>query len=77
MKALLLIAMCFITGCSTQGIYDALRYNECLEKEGIIHCDDGRDYKKYRHEREELLKDNKNNGDKNTEKNEGLNLPNL
>ena len=77
MRRLLIITLLAITGCSNQGMYEALRQNECFKNEGVIYCEDDRDYKKYMREREKLLNESKTSEPDEKSAKTQENLPNL
>jgi len=57
MKFLFLISsLILFSACSSQGAYNAMKHNQCLEKTGNIYCDDIEEYDSYKKKREELLK---------------------
>jgi len=53
------IFLCILSlhACTSQGAYNAVKHNQCLEKTGKIYCDDIEDYESYRQKRDELLKE--------------------
>lgn len=56
MRTLLLISLSGLMGCSNQAAYNTIKHNQCLEKTGMIHCEDIEDYQEYKKKRDELLK---------------------
>ncbi|MCP5325345.1 MAG: hypothetical protein H7A09_03325 [Oceanospirillaceae bacterium] len=56
MRPFSLLVCVLLTACSTQHVYDTLQHKNCMERRGIIYCEDSVDYKTYQKQREELLK---------------------
>ncbi|GAA6135546.1 hypothetical protein NBRC116188_23360 [Oceaniserpentilla sp. 4NH20-0058] len=54
----LITSLSILSACSSQGAYNAMKSNQCLEKTGRIQCNDIEDYETYKHKRDELLKKN-------------------
>jgi hypothetical protein len=59
LRALLWLSITGLMACTSQGAYNAIKHNQCLEKTGKIHCDEIEDYQEYKNKRDELLKKNK------------------
>lgn len=57
LRTILLLSFISLAACSSQGAYNAMKHNQCLEKTGKIHCDEIEDYQEYKKKRDELLKD--------------------
>lgn len=56
MRIFSLFICLLLTACSTEHVYDTLQHKNCMERRGIIFCEDSVDYKTYQKQHEELLK---------------------
>lgn len=77
MKTIAFIALAAMTACSNRGMYEALRQNECLKNEHIIHCEDGRNYDQYMREREKVLNEDRPEKERKKSAKAHEDLPNL
>lgn len=56
MKAISLILISLLTACTSQGMYESIKQNQCLETTGNMYCEEAESYDDYQRKREELLK---------------------
>ena len=56
MKSLSIILIVFLTACSSKGMYESIKQNQCREQTGNMYCEEGESYEEYIRKREELLK---------------------
>lgn len=60
MKAISLILVSLLTACTSQGMYESIKQNQCLETTGNMYCEEVENYDDYQRKREELLKEETN-----------------